>query len=363
MSRDGDIANSTLPGRYYYEPEIFALEEKRIFQRNWFCVGRASEIASPGDYVMRRVGRESVVVLRDEGGQVRAFFNVCPHRGNRLCTAEEGRLKSRSVICGYHGWTFALDGRLVGTPKMASTEGFDRAAHGLTPIAVHEWQGFVFLNMGEKPGAFEPNLGNIADRLHAYNMPKLKAAARKSYDAKANWKLVIENFTECFHCPSVHPELCDIVPGFRSGIIQQENPGGAVYVEGGNSMTLTARTNRPLISTIEEQDQGRFRSTTVYPNLLLVMVPDHVESYTLWPRGPKETTIVFEWLFEPETIASDGFDCSDTVAFADTVNRQDWTICEQVQEGVSSRAYKAGFYSAQEHLPRKFNQWVLEQLQ
>ncbi len=356
-------ANSTLPARYYYEPEIYAQEETRIFQRNWFCVGRGSDVPKAGDYIVRRVGGESVIVLRGEDGVVRAFFNVCPHRGNRLCPNDHGHLKGRSVICGYHGWTFALDGRLVGTPKMAATEGFDRGAYGMRGMAVHEWEGFVFVNMDEKPAPpFVPNLGNIGARLHAYNMGKLVAAHRKSYDAKANWKLVVENFTECFHCPSVHPELCDIIPGFRSGIIQQENPGGAVYVDGGNSMTFTARTNRPLISTIETEDEGCFRSTTIYPNLLLVMVPDHVEAYTLWPRGPKETTIVFEWLFEPETIARPDFDCSDTVEFADTVNRQDWTICEQVQEGVQSRAYKSGFYSSQEHLPRKFNQWVLQQL-
>lgn len=355
-------ANSTLPANYYYDPAVYAREEARIFQRNWFCIGRGADAPQTGDYIVRRVGGESVILLRGEDGRLRAFFNVCPHRGNRLCRDEKGSIKNRSVICGYHGWTFALDGRLVGTPRMAATDGFDRAAYGMRAMHVHEWEGFVFVNMDEKPAPFAPNLGNIASRLHAYGMGRLKTAARKSYQAKANWKLVVENFTECFHCPSVHPELCAIVPGFRSGIIQQENPGGAVYVEGGNSMTFTARTNRPLISTVEKQDEGCFRSTTIYPNLMLMLVPDHVECFTVWPTGPTESTIVFEWLFEPETMARADFDCSDTVEFADTVNRQDWGICEQVQEGVQSRAYQGGFYSAQEHLPRKFNQWVLEQL-
>jgi glycine betaine catabolism A len=350
----------TLPARNYFSPEIYELEKERIFYRSWFCVGRAGEIANPRDFIARKVGDEHVVILRDENGELRAYYNVCSHRGHRVCVGESGSLKGGVMVCGYHAWTYGMDGKLAGTPRMADTQGFRREAYRLKPLHVHVWEGFLFISMADEPEAFVPNLGGIADRVPYYAMPKLAAGRRQVYDVKANWKLIVENFTECFHCPTVHPELCVIVPGFRSGVIQQENPGGAVMI--GNSMTMDASTKRPLISTLEEQDTGRFRSTTVYPNLLLVMTPDHVESWTLWPTGPKTTRLAFEWLFEPEVIARADFDMADVAAFMDMVNRQDFDVCERVQEGMQSRAFTNGVYSSGEHLPHKFNQWVLSRL-
>ncbi|MFN0042076.1 MAG: aromatic ring-hydroxylating oxygenase subunit alpha [Alphaproteobacteria bacterium] len=353
---------TTLPAGHYHRDDIYAREKERIFYSSWFCVGRAGEVENPRDYMVRKVGDESLVVLRDADGAVRAFYNVCPHRGHRVCTATDGKLAGGVMACGYHQWTFGLDGKLVATPRMMDTPGFDKTHHRLKPVAVQLWEGFVFVNLAEQPGAFEPNLGNIGARLHAYNMATLRPARTAVYDMAANWKIVVENFCECFHCPGVHPELCHIIPGFRSGKIEQENPHGAIFREGGRTTNFDAKTARPMISTTESQDHQGFRSTTVYPNLLLVLVPDHVQAWTLWPTGPQSTRVVFEWLFEPRTMARPDFDMNDVGAFMDLVNKQDQDVCERVQEGVQSRAFEHGVYSAGEHLPRKFNRWVLDRL-
>ena len=353
---------STLPSRYYFAPDIYEQEKEKIFYRSWFCVGRADEIPEPRDYFVRSVADESIVVIRGEDRALNAFYNVCRHRGNRLCAEGAGKLKGRAITCAYHAWSYGLDGRLIATPNMVDAEGFRREDYPLHRVSVHPWEGFVFLNLSPDPGPFEPNLGRIAARLPRYNLEKLTAGRRKTYDIQANWKLIVENFTECYHCPTVHPELCRIIPGFRNGVIFQEESDGARFIEGGNSTTMDASTRRPLISTITDEDANRFRSTTIYPNLLCVFVPDHVQTWTLWPMGPKATRVVFELLYEAPTLAAPGFDDSDAASFMELVNQQDFGICERVQEGLQSRAHRGGVYSPQEHLPQKFNEWVLQHL-
>ncbi|MFO0995250.1 MAG: aromatic ring-hydroxylating dioxygenase subunit alpha [Alphaproteobacteria bacterium] len=353
---------STLPSRYYYGEDIYEQEKEKIFYRSWFSVARAEEVAKPRDYVVRTVGDESMIIARDDTGAINAFYNVCPHRGNRLCTEAAGTFRGGAVSCRYHAWTFAPDGKLIATPRMVEPAGFRKEEHSLYRAHVHEWEGFVFVSLAKTPPAFAPNLGHIAPYVPHYNIPNLRIAHTVSYELNTNWKLVIENFCECFHCPTVHPELCRINPEFREGIIKQESTAGARFLDGGNSFSIDAKTNRPLISTVTDEDTGGFRSTSIYPNLLMLLVPDHVMYYVLWPKGPAATTVEVKWLFEPAAMATPGFDASDTIAFMDMVNKQDWGITEDVQLAIRSRAHVQGFYSPQEHLPHKFNQWVLEQL-
>lgn len=353
----------TLPSRYYWANDIYELEKERIFYKSWVCAGRADEIENPGDFFVCTVADESVIVVRDKADDINAFYNVCRHRGTRLCSRESGRFEGGAFACPYHGWTYALDGELIATPNMVDTPGFRLEEFPLYPVAVHLWQGFIFINLSSRPNPFGPALGEVGTKLSRYNLPGLRVGCRKVYDIRANWKIVLENNAECYHCPGIHPELCKIHPTFRDGIIGQEEADGAPLIEGGTTYSPSARSNRPVISTITEEDVGRFRSATIYPNFFLGLLPDHVFVFYMWPLGPKEARLTVEWLFEPSTIQAPGFDPGDTVGFLDTVLRQDYAICESVQKGIQSRAHQVGVYSAQEHLPYNFNQWVMDRLE
>ena len=353
----------TLPSRYYWSQEIYELEKERIFYNSWLCAGRADRLSNPGDFFVRMVADESIIIVRDKAHNISAFYNVCRHRGTRLSSKETGQFKGGALACRYHGWTYALDGRLIATPNMVDTPGFRQEEFSLYPVAVQLWEGFIFINLASDPEPFGPDLGLVGDKLPRYQLSNLRVGHRKVYHIKANWKIFLENNVECYHCPGVHPELCEIQPGFKSGIIRQEDADGAPVIESGTTYSPSAKGTRPVISTLTEEDTGRFRSVTVYPNLFLGLLPDHVFVFYKWPLGPTEAELVLDWLFEPSTIEAPGFDPSDTVGFLDMVLCQDFDICEEVQKGVQSRAHHSGVYSLQEHLPYKFNQWVLKQLE
>ena len=214
---------STFPGRYYYDPAIFQEEQEHIFGKMWFYVGRADALPSPGSYRVVMVANESIIVVRDKEGQLHAFFNVCRHRGARLCNAESGQLKG-SIQCKYHAWTYGLDGRLIGAPNVMSDEQFDRLCYGLLPVALHVWEGLIFLSLAENPQPFEEQLndpkvqqfGDISP-YERYQIGRLKLGKSITYDVQANWKLIIENTLECYHCGPMHPELCELIPLYRTG--------------------------------------------------------------------------------------------------------------------------------------------------
>ncbi len=354
--------NRTLPSRYYYDSHIFEQEKERIFYDAWICAARSEEIPRAGDYLLREIVDESILVVRTGGGEVKAFYNVCRHRGNRLCSAESGRVSGRAFTCLYHGWSYNLDGELVATPNNKGRPSLDGDPLSLYPVAVRLWEGFIFLNLSRDPEPFEPDLGALGDTLPKYNLANLRIGHRKVYDVKANWKLVLENNVECYHCPRVHPELCAIHPTFRSGVIGQETHDGAPLVDGATTYSDTGFGARPMISTLSEEDVAKFRSLTIYPNLFLGLLPDQVFVFYKWPVSPATSRLTVDWLFEESVVEAPGFDPRDTVGFLDRVLKQDYAICEEVQKAIRSRAHRQGVYLEHEHLPYKFNQWVLERL-
>src|SRR5712691_9747737 len=200
----------TLPGRYYNAPEIWAEERERIFARRWICVGRAAELGQLGDYAVRAVGGESVMVVRGQDGAVRAFYNVCRHRGTRLCEEARGRF-SETIQCPYHAWTYTLDGTLIGAPHMGDVAGFDKRDYPLHAGAVATWEGFLFINLAREPEPFERAFAPVLDRFRRFNLATLRSARRIEYDVQANWKLLFQNFSECLHCPVIHPGLAPLV--------------------------------------------------------------------------------------------------------------------------------------------------------
>jgi Rieske 2Fe-2S family protein len=235
---------STLPGRYYYDPAIYQLEQERIFSQMWVCVGRAGALPDPGTYQLVALGQESIIVVRNRDGMLNAFLNVCRHRGARLCTAASGQLKG-SIQCRYHAWTYGLDGRLIGAPNVLNDVQFDRLQYGLVPVALEVWEGFIWLNLADNPAPLFTQIdAPILERFGSYapfaryEMGKLKVGKTITYNVAANWKLVLENFMECYHCGPMHPELCQLLPGFRSGKSYVAGDA-ATFAENAQAFTIT----------------------------------------------------------------------------------------------------------------------------
>ena len=355
---------TTLPGRYYTSPEVFADEMERLFARRWLCVGREDEIAGPGDFVLRSVLGESIIVLRDRSGVVRAFYNVCRHRGTRLCEAPAGRFPA-TIQCPYHAWTYALDGRLVGAPSMADVEPFDKGDYPLHPAGVATWEGFVFLNLARDPQPFAEAFAPLIGKFSSYNLSTLKVARRVEYDVRANWKLIFQNYNECYHCSPVHPALVKLTPATSGAndLVEGVFLGGYMRMTGGaESMTMSGRACGLPVGDVAPDDRERVYYYSIFPNMLLSLHPDYVMAHRIRPEEPGRSHIVCEWLFHPESIGRPEWNPDDGVEFWDMTNRQDWHVCELSQLGVASRAYTPGPYSARESLPAAFDREYLRMM-
>ena len=355
----------TLPREYYTSEPILAEERERIFARGWNCVGRVSSLPEPGDYIVREIAGESIMVLRDKNGVLRAFFNICRHRGTRLCREESGRLGA-TIQCSYHAWTYSTDGRLVGAPHMQEVDGFDKADYPLHQAALAEWEGFLFVNVAEDPPPFEKAWAPLIDRFARYGLPKLAVGHRVMYDVNANWKLVFQNYSECLHCPTIHPKLATVLP-YQSGANDlTEGPflGGYMEIKAPNeSATMSGRACGTLVSgDLPEADRKRGFYYSIMPNMLLSLHPDYVNYYILHPVSVNHTRVESEWLFHPDTLAAPANNIRDGIEFWDLTNRQDWDIVAQSQLGISSGRYRPGPYSPRESVPaawdREYLRWM-----
>jgi Rieske 2Fe-2S family protein len=351
----------TLPGRYYTTPEVLSEEAERIFRRQWICVGRTAAIANPGDYVVVEIAGESIIVLRDQAGERRAFYNVCRHRGTRLCEATHGRL-SETIQCPYHAWTYALDGRLIGAPHMSEVAGFDKKEYPLHRVALAEWEGFLFVNLARDAEPLAAAFAPLVGRFARYNLPNLRTVRRIEYEVQANWKLILQNYNECLHCPTIHPELSTKLP-YTSGandLIDGPFLGGYMEIKAPNeSATLTGRACGLPLGDLPDADRHRAFYYALFPTMMISLHPDYAVFYTVWPQAPLESRVVCEWLVHPDSPAAPGYNIADAEEFWDRTNRQDWHICEQSQLGVSSRMYQPGPYSPRESIPAAWDREYL----
>ncbi len=352
----------SLPARYYIDPHYYRAELEWFFFGMWIHAGRADEMPSPGDFLVRDVAGESLIVVRRDDGELSAFFNVCGHRGTRLTEEKAGRFAS-TIQCPYHAWTYDLKGCLMAAPKMERVIGFCTADYPLRQGAIDLWDGHIFLNLGENPVPLTEQLGGMDERFRPWGMDQLRSGARVIYDVAANWKLIIHNYSECLHCPGVHPALQKL-----SHYLTGENEPATEGVVGGRmrlregiaTLSLDGQRRRACLPGLPADECRYVYYYAFLPNLLLSLHPDYVMMHTLWPRDVGRTEIVCEWLFHPDTLAEPGFDPDDAVAFWDVTNRQDWHVCEQMQLGLTSRAYRPGPYSHREDLLHGFDQLILE---
>jgi Rieske 2Fe-2S family protein len=351
----------TLPARYYTDPAIFRAELERLYFGRWIHAGRADRLTNPGDYFLSDVAGESVIVTRSADGALRAFFNVCRHRGTRMCTASEGAFDGR-IRCPYHGWTYGLDGSLISAPNLEQP-GFSRTDYPLHAVAVDTWEGHLFLNFATRPRPLSDQLGELIERFSAWRMHELKLQKRIVYDVKANWKLIVQNYNECLHCPMVHPAL-DPLTDYLGADNQAPTPdyiGGSMgFRSGVETMTFDGVRRRAYLPGLNEAQRQMVNYYAIYPNLLLGLHPDYMMIHTLWPKAVDHTEIVCEWHFHPDEIAKPGFVAEDAIEFWDQINREDWRISELSQLGISSRAYTPGPYSKREELLLAFDKTMVE---
>jgi len=361
----------SLPSSSYLTPEAWAADRARIVQREWFCAARSEDVPLAGDHVVLDIAGDSILLVRTKEGELRAHYNVCRHRGARICDAANdakwglelaGGVIGGVIRCPYHSWAYGLDGALLAAPNLSAAADFDKGSFSLYPVGVREWGGFVFLNLTpEGAPDFAMGLGEAPRRLGNYPLDALRTAATISYDVAANWKLLLENYNECYHCGPVHPELSALVPEFRNnGGMHLDWERGIPHRKGATTYTMSGTTSRAPFPGLSDEEKVRHKGELLYPNLMLSVASDHVAAFLLWPEAADRTRVECRFLFHPDEIARPGFDPADAVDFWDLVNRQDWAVCERVQRGMAASVHHHGYYSPMEDSSLDIRRYVAD---
>ncbi|RXG83873.1 aromatic ring-hydroxylating oxygenase subunit alpha [Bradyrhizobium zhanjiangense] len=365
----------TLPKWTYFDPAQYDRELKAIWYKEWNYVCRAEAIEK-GSFRRHAIGDQDVLIVRDEQGNLRAFHNTCRHRGSRLCAAEEGSLSNGNIVCPYHAWTYALDGKLLGVPGLSLPPDFEKGAFSLFPVAVTVWRGFVFINFDSAAVPnFEPFGARVAT-LASWPLEELKLAHSYSVNVACNWKIFWENSSECYHCPGVHPELSKMAPIVGRGIMElrqdpnwQENQhkqhprfqGG--IAEGMKTYSLDGQTKgEPFPGLTEEDHRTGFGFRTNWPSVLFGANVDFVRALRVRPLGPEQTEISLEFFFSEENLANPEFDPKHNIEFTRRVVDQDISICELNQAGLRSMAFESGVLMPSENYVHAFQEWVCSRL-
>jgi|SRR5579864_1355824 len=366
---------STLPRHYYVDPTIFQLELERIWLDTWLCAGRLDQLPHIGDFLTLEVGDESIVVIRNRSGNISAFYNICRHRGSRLCTAETGNLKNGMIRCPYHSWTYdSREGNLIVAPNVPEDSGLDKTRFSLFPLRVETWAGFIWINANANAQPMAECFGLPASYVYyeRYRVGELGLGKLLTYEVNANWKIVMDNAYECFHCPHIHPEFSKCLSVFgprlwlhaampESKVLK--HAGGLEFAPGFQAMNIDGKSRRPTFHGLSERDTKTSYFIYVYPQLFLGHMPDYAYCFAVWPIAVNKTKVRAYWLFAPEVMAREGFECSDAVEFWDITNLQDLRASELTQLGNQSRMYRRGGVLVQsEWRVSQFQRYVLERL-
>jgi Rieske 2Fe-2S family protein len=345
-----------LPRAAYVDPAVFDWEQRHFFGGSWMCVGRSEDVANSGDQRAESVGDAGILLVRGDDGALRAFANTCRHRGHELlgCGLSINR---RVVACPYHSWGYELSGELRAAKGFKGRDGFDAGSFGLLPLPVHEWHGLIFVDGSATAAPFEDTLGALEEIVAPYEMERLRVAGRHAYEVAANWKILTENYHECYHCPVIHPELCSVSPP-SSG---HNYPASGAWVggtmdlrDGMATMSLDGASQGVMLRGLDAEALRTVIYLNVFPNILVSLHPDYVMVHRLTPLAANRTSIECTWAFAPEAIASAGFDPAYAIDFWDITNRQDWSACESVQRGLSSPHAVPGPLSAEEDAVYQF---------
>lgn len=364
-----------LPRHYYLDADHFQRELKSIWYRNWVYVCTGSDISAPRSYRVLSLGSQEIIVLRDEFGVVQAFHNTCRHRGSQLLGAPVGVLKSDSLTCPYHAWSYNLQGDLKRIPSPQRPADFDAQCLSLYSVHCVEWRGLVFINLN--PDSPQPLQESIDQPKALDNWPleSLQVGHSLHKTMHCNWKLFWENFNECLHCPGVHPELSKLVPLYRQFLMEveddpnwqarlQQDPNfKSGLVAGAQTWSDDGALVAPPFAGLSqaELDIGH-TYMTCYPTMFVVGHADYVRVVRLLPLSPVTTELQVQWLFAPDTLADPEFDAAAVASFAEMVVMQDTRVAELNQRGLQALPHAAGVLMPEEYEVFAFQQWVREQL-
>lgn len=381
----------SLPQEFYVEPELFEKDLARIFHANWLFAGHTCEVPKPGDYFVLPVGRESILIVRDKEGRLHAHFNVCRHRGSKIATQSKGHC--RSLVCPYHQWVYALDGSLSNARLMG--EGFDAGEYHLRSAAVREIAGLIFVCLSPEPQDFDLAAEVIEPQLRPHGLENAKIIRRDRYEVRANWKVIVENNRECYHCQVSHPEFCmsnyDLgLPGDTRGdegydaTLEREYerwrdlglspeemsfPDGAPFrvsrlplKEGFLTESLDGGLVAPLMGDIQDARTGSLRIITL-PNFWAHANCDYAMTTRLLPAAPDLTHVEVCFLVREDAVEGVDYDPQQVAAVWEATCEQDWELCENNYAGIESVAYEPGpFSDVTENSVEDFTRWYLEQL-
>lgn len=326
-----------LPRAAYVDPDVLAWERANFFS-SWTCVGYSAELAEPGSQRAVSTGQGGVLLVRGEDGVLRAFANTCRHRGHELIQCGVSA-RAGAVVCPYHAWTYRLDGTLRGAPGFREVEDFDADQFGLVPLRVLDWHGWVFVDPAGDSGDFDTHVGAVSAVVAPYAPERLRVVARHDYVVQANWKIIVENYQECYHCSNIHPELCRVSPPSSGENLDADGAwvGGWMSLrDGADTMSLDGHSGGVGLAGLSEREVRSVMYLAGFPNLLISLHPDYVLTHLLTPLSVDSTRVECAWAFPAEEADDPAFDPSYAVDFWDITNRQDWGACESVQRGLSS---------------------------
>ena len=362
-----------LPSHYYYDPLHHEHELRALWCTNWLYVCRSDALNGPRCFRTFTIGDQEILLLRDETNELRAFHNTCRHRGSRLCNEDAGTLKANSLQCPYHRWSYSLSGELLGFPSIARVEDFDKREYGLYKVGVAEWGGFVFVNLrGTDAPPLDAALRARAGGLDNWPLAELAVGYSHHMTLACNWKAFWENFSECYHCPGIHPELSRLVPIYgRSIMSRYEDPNWSRHRDdedprfrgglrqGAATWSMDGQAHGAIFPglTAEERKAGQ-TYVTAWPTMFVVGHVDYVRIVSLRPVAAEATELSAEWLFPRETVEQMGFDIANTIDFGRLVLEQDGAACELNQKGLHAMAHKQGVLLPQEFAVFAFQEWV-----
>lgn len=354
-----------LPPVLYTSPEFFEFERRAIFQREWLCVGRADQLAEPGDYRCITIAGEPLIVVRDADGELRVMSAVCRHRGMVLA---EGSGNCRRFTCPYHHWSYGLDGKLLGTPAMDRAVGFDPAEHGLVELKTELWQGFVMANFDPGAAPFGPTMAKIDAMLENYGLETTTTLEGKTIPGLAwNWKVMMENFNDPYHASRLHGPLQTFAPSHMNDFLDWDDDDGAIgriqhFTDMDGSFNPTKRCLLPVFANLTEDQRRRGGFVLIPPTLALAIVPDEVAYFIISPDGPGHITIHIGYCFESSALNDPMFEYLFEAAEAgvNNFNVQDIYADEMTQKGLNSHLAPRGRYSWQEETLVQFNRWLVK---